>query len=171
MHLLHEILFYAPSLVWCFLPCLNFGSGGTKSTTNQETNTSSGASSPNASGGSQAVGPGSIGVAGTGAKYLEQGATDYAGAQVGGVSGSSLNASGGATITIGDPNAVNALGQIADQLANAVTTPASTGGGGGGGGGITTWLQPLTQNINWSLIAIVGAVLIGLYLFFGRKRP
>jgi len=175
MHCLPDIFL----LKWFFwFPVLSLwsNSGGNSSnpTTTTETSTTSGASSPSATGGSQAIGPGSIGVAGSGAKYLESGATDQAGANVGGVQGSDLSASGGATITIGDPNAGNALAQIAEQLASNAGGGGSGSGGGGSvivpGGGGTSILPALTQNINWSLIAIVAAAVLGLWIFFGRKK-
>ena len=171
MHLLHNIIPELIGLLSC-LPflALSFGSGGNEavSTTHTETNTTSGDNSPSASGGSGiiGVGSGSISVAGDAAKYQETGAYDYSGANLGGIGGD-LTTGSGSTITIGDPSAVSALGQIADRLATAVTTPASSGGGGGGVGGT---LNTLTQNVNWTLIAIAAAVVLGLYLLFGKKK-
>lgn len=173
MHLLHELIFVAPALAWFALPCLNFGSGpsSSSSSTTTSTNTSSGQSAPNASGGSQSLGSGDIGVAGTGAKYLEQGATDLSGA--GTISHANLTAGSGATIQIGDPQAVDALSQVAQQLAaqSASQAPTYSAGGGGGAVGATGgFIAPLTQNINWSLLAIiVGAALVVWKLLGGKK--
>lgn len=167
MHFLPDIfllkwLFWFPVLgVWS-----NSGGNSSNPTTHTETSTTSGSGSPSATGGSQSVGTGSIGV-GSG-KYLEAGATDLAGA--GTISGSNFSASSGSTINIGSPQAVDALSQAVQALA---TSPAASSGGGSisvsPGGGGTSFLQPLTQNINWTLIAIIVAGAFLIYSIFGGK--
>ncbi|MGB7767432.1 MAG: hypothetical protein WBN22_01065 [Verrucomicrobiia bacterium] len=157
MHCLPDI-FLLKWLLWFPVLGLWSNSGGNSSNpqTTTETATSSAASSPNATGGSQAIGSGSIGVAGTGASYIESGAQ-----QVSGISGGN-----GSTITIGDPNASDALAQIAEQLAGG----GSSGGSGSiivpAGGGASS----LFSNVNWTVVAIVGAIVLGLWLILGRKE-
>ena len=157
----------------------NASQSSSSSTTLTTTPTTAGSSSPNTLGGGGAgestlnTGEGSIGVSGTGAKYLEQGSTDLAGA--GTITGSSLSTSGGGSIQIGSPEAVDVLGQIAEQLAtnNTNLTSSTAGAGAGGGGttgGVTDWLQPLTQNINWTAIALIAGGALALYFIFGRKN-
>lgn len=159
MHFLPDI----PILNFLFwFPVLGFwsNSGGNKSSTSNETATSSGQNSPNATGGSQALGSGSIGVAGNGAKYLEQGATDASGSQFGGVSGSSLSASGGGTINIGDPQATQTVAALAQNFADTVQ---SLGSGGGGSTVVTS--APGSGGGFFSSFSGI-AVMIGLGLFF-----
>lgn len=168
MHFLPDIfllkwLFWFPVLgVWS-----NSGGNSSNPTTHTETSTTSGSGSPSATGGSQAVGTGSIGV-GSG-KYLEAGATDLAGS--GTITGSSFNASAGSTINVGSPQAVDALSQAVQALASS---PGAASGGGGTtvlpGGGGTSFLQPLTQNVNWTLIAIIAAGAFVLYRIFGGNN-
>jgi len=167
MHfLLHDLAW----LSFFILPCLNFGSGGSESSTTTETNTSSGPNSPNASAGSQSVGSGSIAVAGAGAKYIEQGASDLQGAQVGGLSTKgNVTLQGGSILNIGDPNADKLIAQLANQVAGSTgsTTTVIPGAGSGGSGSSISSLLP--ENINWTLIGLVVAVLIAVLIFFKRK--
>ena len=173
MHLPLEILSLV-HLAPLFLIGFWSNSGGNKSSSTTETLTSSGQNSPNASEGSQALGSGSIGVAGTGAKYLEQGAVDQAGAQIGGVQGSSINASSGGTIQIGDPQATQTIAALAQNFADTV----STLGSGGGGSTVVTGAagaQPGASSIftpqNLSLFAVIGLALVALLAIFrGGKR-
>lgn len=180
MHFLPDIShlpFWLPFLIGLWS---NSGGNSSNPQTTTNTLTSSGANAPPIIGGgtsssTAAVSSGSIAVTGNGAKYLESGATDQAGAQVGGLAltSSNLNLSGGGTLTIGDPNASNALAQIAEQLA---TGGAGGGGSGGGGsvivpgGGGTSIIPSALQNINWSLIAIVAAAILGVWILFGRRK-
>jgi len=155
-----------------FVFCLWSNSGGNKSSSNTETDTTSGQNSPAASGGSQAIGSGSIGVAGTGAKYLEQGAVDASGAQLGGVQGSSLSASGGGTINIGDPGAVQTIAALAQNFADTVQ---SVGSGGGGSTVVTTpgaSAPAGTFSVTNLGIAALVALAIGAFLWLirGGKR-
>jgi hypothetical protein len=161
------------------LPCLNFGNGPsqTSSTTETQTQTTAGAGSPIVQGGgganesTQSVGTSSIGVSGTGAKYLEQGATDLSGSQIGGLSltGSTLDLSGGATLNIGDSDTDKLLNQIVGDL-GAAAAPTVLPVSGGGGGGFIESVTPALTNVNWTLIALVGIAGLVLYLIFGRKK-
>lgn len=169
MHFLPDI-FLIKWLIWFPVLGVWSNSGGNSSNpqTHTETSTTSGSGSPSATGDSQAVGTGSIGV-GSGGKYLEAGATDLAGA--GQITGSNFSASSGSTINVGSPQAVDALSQAVQALANS---PAANGGGGSTtvlpGGGGTSFLAPLTQNINWTLIAIIAAGAFLLWSIFGSKK-
>jgi len=150
---------------------LNFGSGGSSSSTRTETGTTSGQNSPVASEGSQSLGSGSIGVAGAGAKYLEQGAADLSGAQLGGVQGSQVQASEGSTINIGDPQAVQTIAALAQNFSDQVATLAGSGGAGSTvvttPGTPTTSLGLSSSAINW----ILGiAAVLGLAWLFLRKK-
>ena len=144
-------------MLWFLLPCILGNSGGSSATTETTTQTTSGASSPVASKDSQAVGSGSIAVAGAGAKYLEAGATDQSGAQVGGVGGN-LNASGGAVVNIGDPNADKTISDLADALAglNQGTTGAVLPAGSSG-----TYVEtPAGPISTQTLLLIAGAIVL-----------
>jgi hypothetical protein len=129
------------------------------------TGTTSGTSSPVSAEGSQAVGSGSIGVAGTNARYLESGATDNANADL----SSHINAGTGSQVIIGDPNA----GQAITALANTV---AQTTAGNSGGGGSTILSLPTgtaaAGSINWMQIGLIGAAIAAVFLFlslFGKR--
>jgi hypothetical protein len=175
MHLLPDIFWAFPFKFLFWFPVLGFwsNSGGNKSSSSTETLTSSGQNSPNASEGSQALGSGSIGVSGTGAKYLEQGAVDQAGAQIGGVQGSSISASSGGTIQIGDPQATQTIAALAQNFADTV----STLGSGGGGSTVVTG-QPASgsgsflQNLDPTTIILLAVAALGamLLLFRGGKK-
>jgi len=152
-----------------FVFCLWSNSGGNKSSSNTETNTTSGQNSPAASDGSQAIGSGSIGVAGEGAKYLEQGAVDQSGSQIGGVQGSSINASSGGTIQIGDPQATQTIAALAQNFADTVSSLGSGGGGstvvtGSGSGSAPAGTFSVT---NLGIVALI-ALAIGAFLWLIR---
>lgn len=153
IHLLHWLLWFPLLSVWS-------NSGGNKSTSNNETSTTSGQNAPSATGGSQAIGSGSIGVAGTGAKYLETGASD--------TSGNTINASSGGTIQIGDPQATNTIAALAQNFADTVQTL----GTGGGGSTVVTGTPGSTAlgAFSWTSLGVVALVLAGLALLFRRRN-
>jgi len=165
---MHHLLNILPGLIWFVLPCILGNSGGSSATTRTTTQTTSGANSPNASEGSQAIGSGSIGL-GSNAKYQEQGSIDLSGAQKAGVGGSvgSIDAGNGATITIGDPGATKTISDLATQFASTVqgisagvapATPASSDS------------EPLSYKTIGLIVAAI-AVIIGLFgWLFGKKR-
>lgn len=125
------------------------------------TGTTSGQASPVASEGSQSTGSGSIGVAGTGARYLESGSVDNANAD----QSTKISSGNGSTVYIGDPNAGQTISQLAQTVAS-VSQPA------GGGGGSAPLILPLTQAaaaIPWTMIGIVGGIVL-LIVFLFRKK-
>lgn len=152
------------------LLCISFGGGGGSSQSNPETttNTTSGASSPVANKDSQAIGSGSIGVSGAGAKYVEQGGTDASGANVGGVGGS-INATSGSTVNIGDPNAGSVITDLASKFADTVQSVSASQASGAAAGQST----PLSWSIQKIGLVIAGitAVILAIKFVFGGKKP
>ncbi|MGD0744139.1 MAG: hypothetical protein ABSA45_03195 [Verrucomicrobiota bacterium] len=144
------------------------------------TQTSSGASAPNVSGRSaQGVGAGSIGVSGTGAKYQEQGSLDLSGSKgsaVGGTVGT-ISAGPGASVILGDPNALNQVSALAQQFADAVSgvasqTPAAVQTALAGQPNAPAASNLLGLNISTNMvylaIAILGSILA--WLFISKKK-
>lgn len=130
---------------------------------NPLTLTTSGAASPIAAGGGSSATSGSIAL-GEGAKYQESGSLDLSGADIG---NTAVNASSGATVNVGNTALDSAIGQVISSLSNGGSIPVSLAGGALGEGGGTTVVpvtstQPTSSsswldNINWTLVAIVGA--------------
>jgi hypothetical protein len=163
IHVLEFIFLVAPFL------CVSVGGGGSPSSSTTQTNTTSGASSPVANESSQAIGSGSIGVAGQDAAYIEQGATQTkAGGNIAGQVGGNIEAGSGSNITIGDPNATATLADLATQFANSVQNVSA--------GAEQAVAQAAGAQQPWSLqqiglvIAGLTAVLLIFKFLFGGKR-
>ena len=124
-----------------------------------------------ASEGSQAIGPGSIGV-GTNSKYLESGSVDLSGANL--ATSTSITASSGSTVNITPDSEDPIASQLLNALANGGSIPVSIAGGGSGSSGTTILGSTgsgtsFLDNINWTLVALLGAGVAVLFLFFGRR--
>lgn len=117
------------------------------------TGTTSGQASPVAAEGSQAVGSGSIGVAGQGAKYIESGGTDQSNADL----STRISAGTGSTVTIGDPNANQTISQLAQSLATASQ-------GGSSSSPLIVPLQQAASSIPWATVGIITGVVLLLML-------
>ena len=151
---------WSRSRMFELLVCRQSISSQAASQSHTTTGTTSGTASPVSAEGSQAVGSGSIGVAGTGARYLESGATDNANADL----SSHITAGTGSSVIIGDPNADQTISQLAATVAQAT--------GGGSGGSSSPLIVPLTQAaaaIPWTTIGIVGGIIL-LVVFIFRKK-
>lgn len=102
-------------------------------------------------------------------KYMESGAVDLSGSNFSTVAGN-VSASDGSTINITPDQADQAIQNALSYLAQGGTIPVTMSGSGGGttvvgsGGGTSS-----AANINWTLIAIIGAVLAGMWIFFKGK--
>lgn len=138
--------------------CQSISSSG-PSQSHTTTGTTSGLSSPVAAEGSQSVGSGSIGVAGTAARYLETGATDQSNADL----STRINTGGGSTITIGDPNASQTISDLAQSLASASQASGSSSSS-------PVLVPAAASSIPWTPLAVLGGlVLLILVLVKGKS--
>ncbi|MGH7224597.1 MAG: hypothetical protein ACRELF_15340 [Gemmataceae bacterium] len=138
--------------------------------TSQKTLTTSGATSPISGGAGSAASSGSIAV-GQGGKYQESGSLDLSGSNVGGVGGS-IKASSGATVNIGDENAVQQLSDLANTFAQTVQGVASGSGGGTVVLPATTPATSALAEIPWTTLGLIGAAIAAIIVLgeiFGGK--
>lgn len=142
-----------------------FYGGSATTEANPATLTTSGSASPLVSGSGSSATEGSIAV-GAGGKYQESGSIDLSSANL----SQNISASTGSTINITGDSAEPVVNQLLTALANGASIPVSVSGSGGGG---TTVVAPSSaswlDNINWTLIAILGAGVAVLFILFRRK--
>jgi hypothetical protein len=148
-----EMLGGRPKL-FCEPRCCQSISSAGPSSSSTSTGTTSGPGSPVSAAGSQAVGTGSIGVAGTGAKYLEEGAADNEHAN----QSTNITASKGSTVTIGDPNAGQEISSLASQFAQTVQGVAGSGGSPIILGGTSTGATGTSTGISLQTILFWGGI-------------
>ncbi|HXC34265.1 MAG TPA: hypothetical protein VNV43_00205 [Candidatus Acidoferrales bacterium] len=141
-------LFHQPR---CYLAASHSASS---QSTSQKTLTTSGATSPISGGAGSAASSGSIAL-GQAGKYLESGASDLSGSDL----GTTVTAGNGATITIGDQGGSSILGQLASQFSAA--TPGTNGGGAG------TVVVPSTSAVSqipWTALGLIGAAIAAIFV-------
>jgi hypothetical protein len=147
-------LFHQPR---CYLAASHSSSS---QSTSQKTLTTSGATSPISGGPGSAASSGSIAV-GQGGNYLESGASDLAGSDL----GTTVTAGNGATITIGDQGGSSILGQLASQF-SAATMPGASATGSAPATVVES--NPLAT-VPWTSLALIGAIVAGLWIIFGKR--
>jgi hypothetical protein len=154
------------TLYWSRFPVCRMSNENAPSQSSTDTSTTSGASSPSALGSSQAIGSGSIGVAGTDAKYLESGATDNSGQTTS--TSNAINTGSGSSVTIGDPNADALISSLANQFSNAVQSTAASAASGVQAAVAGAQSGTISIKTIGIFIAIVAA-LIGLFTLLKKK--
>lgn len=154
-----------------------FYGGSASSNANPNTLTTSGASSPITEGNGSSATGGSIAL-GSGAKYQESGSVDLSQSNL----STNVSAGSGSTVNLQDTALDSALGGVIQSLSSGGSIPVSLSGGNTLGTDVIpiTTSQPSTSsgsflaNINWTLVAIVGAGLIAavaiVFLIFEERK-
>lgn len=142
------------------------------SSANPSTLTTSGSAAPIVAGAGAAATSGSIAVGASG-KYLESGAIDLSDSDLS--TNISANAGSGGTVNITPESEDPVVNQLINALANGASIPVSVMGAPA----VASTSTPVStdaftsflDNINWTLIAILGAGIAALFIIFGRRNP